>query len=1767
NAVAKTYTVKLRMTAGESGDTLLQITMPPMPMPQSVRLRLSNVSWVDTSMPVDIPDLNLKKALLDALNVGYANDAAADAANVTLNMMARLTELDASDRGVIDLTGLTKAVNLERLDLSGNPLDNTNYENTAFLTSLGEFNAFTKLKYLNLSDCGLGKGVSYGSTDAKKVLPIPRIATNIAASSATNGLLNKLPALEELDISDNDLYGTFILPTAANQTIQKIDLSGNRLIGINNYKRPYFKNLKEIDIADNYIDWDESANPWIADMIDADVTIQHANQKNLATLYRLFVMWPGYTSAIVARALDSSDFVVPDAGGVFDCPDQVGDTFEFGVANYASGSVRVTVDGEEQTLNGMTVSLLSNGINPLSLCRIDGLAEGAHTIGLSVSYPNGDTRSYTMKVKTRYLPTGASDPTAAGVRDAVLHNYVCAALGENPATYTIKKADMATLSGTLTLSGVKSLEGLQYATGLTRLTIDGTFDSIPDLSSLTALDRLSLDGLYSEVPNLPAGLTSLNIGSDNENLSIGALPASLTTLSVFGNVKVFPDISSLTELATFSLVDRALTVAPDLSHNTKIKTLVISETTGGALPNISALKDTLTALTIRYGRSGNWPAGADECLKLTATTITYYQSGMTVRPLLLANNKVVRFVIENAETSEEVLIDIADSNGKDGTWTIGINGTSSSSPASPRVKISGSSDTLASIIQASGNTSVKPPLLSFADDFGAPNVTSFTAANVDSGSFGLALATMSELITLNMGNSSIESVPVQVGLLTKLTTLTLKGSAVRAIDADLSACDKITALDATLTDIRSIDLDKMPPNLTTLNLSSSGLIGLTGEAPNLTKLITLNISGTQLSKFPEAIAKLTSLTTLTANHCFYGDIPANVFDGMTALRTVSLGDWVPVIKDELNNIVPLPGSLTEEAVNKLKENVPSSRVTYTTQSSSANYDTETTNYAGLTSIESSVGQISQNPGKERDLYLLVPDGTQSLTITPQALLADTTITVGGVAYTSGDTIPINDLAAGTRLVDILCANDFDNGLILVDKSLSYRLHIIVGDIVTEPEEGHYYQLAYTMRRYGADNLSMSNAHFNGQAVVRYKNGKFEVRFATDNQVINLGYFYPNYATAPTPIACDTIAIDGAMTTYRAYAATLDEPLAINMFPKPMGSYQKANMTFELSTMVDITSSMPGVDKTDLAAAIGNAENIKNTIYTDGSYLALQTAIAAAKVVNDDAAATEDEVDTALAALRLAIEDLEIDPDKLANKATLKTRLDDAKAIEKGKHTDTAWNILQAAIADATAVDEDIEATQKEVDAAANMLGNIITLFENSGESSALDKDGLADGTYVLRADMVKMDRNSKSMSDDAIDHDVILTVEDGKYYIIISFKGLHVEGFEDVGNFGYLSRLWYYDPVTYGSYGYPTGTAKDATVQSYQTNQDGSYVIDKYNNASNPYPKQVKFPLVDKANYENNDVPLRVFVPIMEAIAAESGTQDVLMRLDWTTLRLPGDLYKTGLSVKIMEAARIAQGSKSDAAYAALQSAITAARTVLDNSNSAQTEIDNAMSALAVAIAIFNSSADSSGTGNNNTAENNTGDSNNAGGNNNIGGDLTKSPATAIVTSLSTLTITAADKVWTGKKIATGFVLTAGGKKLTAGADYTITSTGANKNIGSGTVQIVGKGGYTGAVTVKFRIVPKAVNVKSVKVGKRSLTVKWAKAPKAEKITKYEVRWKVRGAKSWKSKAVSSAKASLAVKKLTKGKRYEVQARVYKTVGGTKYYSSWSKVRTSGKVK
>ena len=154
--------------------------------------------------------------------------------------------------------------------------------------------------------------------------------------------------------------------------------------------------------------------------------------------------------------------------------------------------------------------------------------------------------------------------------------------------------------------------------------------------------------------------------------------------------------------------------------------------------------------------------------------------------------------------------------------------------------------------------------------------------------------------------------------------------------------------------------------------------------------------------------------------------------------------------------------------------------------------------------------------------------------------------------------------------------------------------------------------------------------------------------------------------------------------------------------------------------------------------------------------------------------------------------------------------------------------------------------------------------------------------------MIKTDRISDSMSENAINHNVVVDVKDGKATVQVEFKGMAIDD-----KFGYLEKLSYFNEgYEYNGFGTPVGDVTDATVINKYD------VIDEYS-GKNP-PHYLEFPLVDGKGAEW--VPLQVFVPVMEAVSEGSGTQSVLMHLDWSNKIAVGDIAEyTGNTLSLKD--------------------------------------------------------------------------------------------------------------------------------------------------------------------------------------------------------------------------------------------------------------------------
>ncbi|MGN0527529.1 MAG: fibronectin type III domain-containing protein, partial [Eubacterium sp.] len=98
--------------------------------------------------------------------------------------------------------------------------------------------------------------------------------------------------------------------------------------------------------------------------------------------------------------------------------------------------------------------------------------------------------------------------------------------------------------------------------------------------------------------------------------------------------------------------------------------------------------------------------------------------------------------------------------------------------------------------------------------------------------------------------------------------------------------------------------------------------------------------------------------------------------------------------------------------------------------------------------------------------------------------------------------------------------------------------------------------------------------------------------------------------------------------------------------------------------------------------------------------------------------------------------------------------------------------------------------------------------------------------------------------------------------------------------------------------------------------------------------------------------------------------------------------------------------------------------------------------------------------------------------------------------------------------------------------------------------------------TLYFTIKPKATSISSVSAKSKGFTVKWKK--QATQTTGYQIQYSTSSKfTSPKTVTVSSYKTtSKTISKLKSKKKYYIRIRTYKTVSGTKYYSSWSSAKS-----
>ncbi len=167
----------------------------------------------------------------------------------------------------------------------------------------------------------------------------------------------------------------------------------------------------------------------------------------------------------------------------------------------------------------------------------------------------------------------------------------------------------------------------------------------------------------------------------------------------------------------------------------------------------------------------------------------------------------------------------------------------------------------------------------------------------------------------------------------------------------------------------------------------------------------------------------------------------------------------------------------------------------------------------------------------------------------------------------------------------------------------------------------------------------------------------------------------------------------------------------------------------------------------------------------------------------------------------------------------------------------------------------------------------------------------------------------------------------------------------------------------------------------------------------------------------------------------------------------------------------------------------------------------------------------------------------------------------AIPISRATVTCPAS-KVWTGSAHYPVPTLTYKGKKLTKGTHFTLKYSN-NKNVGTATIVITGKGIYTGRRTKTFRINPKPTTISTIKPATGKLTINWRKQP--SQTSGYQIQYSSR--KDFKTQKTIKITSASTVKRTLSGlarkHKYYVRIRTFRNIAGKMYYSTWSPAKSA----
>lgn len=202
----------------------------------------------------------------------------------------------------------------------------------------------------------------------------------------------------------------------------------------------------------------------------------------------------------------------------------------------------------------------------------------------------------------------------------------------------------------------------------------------------------------------------------------------------------------------------------------------------------------------------------------------------------------------------------------------------------------------------------------------------------------------------------------------------------------------------------------------------------------------------------------------------------------------------------------------------------------------------------------------------------------------------------------------------------------------------------------------------------------------------------------------------------------------------------DNSYTFKVIPPAMGAdlpYEKvsndpidANLKFYNVKKIDeSTVQIPTYQKSVLRKSIDKAERYSESSYSSESWATLKSALEAGKAYYDTLTGTDAGIDETISnaikeksdAIENAIKALEENPELTEARTNLKNAIDEARKVELGNKTVSAFNELTAAINSAQATYEKSNVTVDELNKQVETLNAAVETFNNSADASKLNR--------------------------------------------------------------------------------------------------------------------------------------------------------------------------------------------------------------------------------------------------------------------------------------------------------------------------------------------------------------------------------------------------------------------------------------------------------------